>query len=823
MPAEEGDPRSTTLSEKLAELRSSFRPAARRGSGSALGQLASSDSLGSAASGVGGGEGEGAAVKVLVRCRPQVEGAAPVFSIAPEPCGRERTLLRLAVPDEAEGGAEDAASRLVAGRARAREPRCFRCNGYLGPGAAQEEVFREAASIVENVMQGYNGTVFCYGVTGSGKTYTMSGPPEGIGRQREAAELGIAQRVSTRIFEYIRDRSTRGEVFLVEASFLEIYSNDGSREQLIDLLAQDERKIEVRQDPLNPQSFICDGLCKVPISSPDELCEVLNAGQQRCTFMETTKNCLSSRSHCLFMLSVESLDEQNGSGRPVVQRGKLMLVDLAGSESLKKVHAANDAKEDLRRKQAIGINRVLTSLGTVVNNLNMGRAQGHRDSALTMLLHDCLGGNARALLVANIGPDLAGMEESVKTLTFAQQMMSVRNVASVNRIEGEHSALLQMRQRHSECIRILQDKISDSQEEEQEAQQKLRLEMESLNKKLLTKESAEKTLEEMRDEQLRKIDEMKAEMADAMSKELEKMRVQSLQDLEQLRKSMEQHVSHMDGTQQQQHAEEHEARLGSMRAELQLAAQAQRGAEDEASELRVRLASAEERAKMLSARQEELRREREAIEEERRQLRERGEQQWQSLITVETELQRCKAEGEVQRAELARLNAARAEDDEALRREREAWRKREAELVREIAGMKSEAEESRRETQLQALRSDSEQREAADRLRLQVERLESEAASRAEQLELSRQACARLEAEKIAALQREQALRQQAAIELQHAQDDVEEAKAREIELMHMLHEVQESIIIANSGQHTAASTRPGTPSQPPRGMGGSL
>merc|ERR1719450_713921 len=123
------------------------------------------------------------------------------------------------------------------------------------------------------------------------------------------------------------------------------------------------------------------------------------------------------------MLSIESLYEQGAGEPPAVQRGKLMLVDLAGSESLKKVQAANDANEELRRRQAIGINRVLSSLGTVVNNMNIGLSHGHRDSALTMLLHDCLGGNARALLIANISPEAEGGDESVKTLTFAQQMM----------------------------------------------------------------------------------------------------------------------------------------------------------------------------------------------------------------------------------------------------------------------------------------------------------------------------------------------------------------------------------------------------------------
>merc|ERR1719440_479358 len=129
----------------------------------------------------------------------------------------------------------------------------------------------------------------------------MSGPPEDIGNSRQDHEsVGIVRRVATKIFESIRDRSSAGEVYSVEASFLEIYSNDGSREQLIDLLSDEEKHLELKQDPLNQYAFTCDGLRQVAIRTPDEMCEVLWKGQQRLTFMETSANYHSSRSHCIF-------------------------------------------------------------------------------------------------------------------------------------------------------------------------------------------------------------------------------------------------------------------------------------------------------------------------------------------------------------------------------------------------------------------------------------------------------------------------------------------------------------------------------------------
>merc|ERR1719262_1642886 len=134
--------------------------------------------------------------------------------------------------------------------------------------------------------------------------------------------------------------------------------------------------------------------------------------------------------------------------------------------------------------------------------------------------------------------------------------MSVKNIANVNRIEQDQSALMQMRQRHSDCLRILEEKTIEVKDEEAEEFKNLKQEMDDLNSKLLTKESAEKTLEDMRNEQFRKIDEMRDEVAQAMAKELEKMRRQSLQDLDTLRQSVEKHVSHLDDAHQSRHVEE---------------------------------------------------------------------------------------------------------------------------------------------------------------------------------------------------------------------------------------------------------------------------
>jgi len=203
---------------------------------------------------------DGISVQVSVRCRPPANPKEPTFTIAGDTLGRPKigrakseVTLKLDIPETANGGRKGSEDLL-----RQRGTQRYRCNAYFGPEATQKDVFEAAAPIVDWTMEGYNSTIFCYGVTGTGKTYTMMGPPEDVNKPQPPNDEtgGVVQRVARRIFEYIRDRSAHGEVFVVEAQFLEIYNSDGKHEQLIDLLSDEERLLEVKQDPLNTQAFL---------------------------------------------------------------------------------------------------------------------------------------------------------------------------------------------------------------------------------------------------------------------------------------------------------------------------------------------------------------------------------------------------------------------------------------------------------------------------------------------------------------------------------------------------------------------------------------
>mmetsp|Transcript_50598 Transcript_50598/g.141693 ORF Transcript_50598/g.141693 Transcript_50598/m.141693 type:complete len:804 (+) Transcript_50598:122-2533(+) len=719
-------------------------------------------------------DGEG--LRVAVRCRRPSSNQAVLYNLAQDVAKVQGSVcFRIGVPDNA---VERPAYAEEFRRFRSQGPRAFRCHILLGPSATQEDVFEQAAPIVEKTMEGQNGSIFCYGVTGAGKTYTMFGPLEAA-RPRDATAAGIAPRAAQRIFGYIRDVMARGDVFIVEASFLQIYTHDGSDDQLFDLLSDDSRKLDVKQDPFNEQAFVCDGLRRVPIRTPDEMRDVIGQGQRRSAYLEAERKIPVSRSHCVLTLLIERLSQDAQTNEPVAQRSKLMLVDLAGSDTIKGAQAPSDSNVDVRRTKAMETGRMFASVVAAINGTSPGVAQaGVSESALMTLLRDCLSDTARTLFIANISAELANIEEAVKTLQLVQQTGISKAPSSTNRTEQlgqDHSSLLQMRQRHADCIRMLQERVVDSQDAEVEERNKLQQDIESLNRRLANKETTEKTFDQLHAEHFKKIDELRNDVSHSITSELEKMRVKSLQDMDHVRMSMESHVSSLEGLRHQQQTEEHNARMGKMQGEHQEALRAHRAAEEDASKLRVQLASSEERAKMLLDRQEELRRERADLEEERRNLRNHSDQQWQRLSKMEVDLHRFKAQADAQSAEIERLVAAKAEDADVSRRERQEWRAREEDLQRQVSEVQQQNETMKRE--LDVFR---EQAGLCEEKNVQLERLR-----------------AQLEAERHIALEREEnhiADRKRLQAEFEK---DREEAAAREAELMLMLHEVQDSIITA--------------------------
>lgn len=287
----------------------------------------------------------------------------------------------------------------------------------FGPITTTKGVYDVAAkNVVRCAMEGVNGTVFAYGVTSSGKTHTMHG---------DLKSPGIIPLAIKDVFNIIQD--TPGQEFLLRVSYLEIYN-----EVINDLLDPTAQNLRVREDA---QGTYVEGIKEEVVLSPAHALSLIAAGEEHRHVGSNNFNLLSSRSHTIFTLTVES--SVHGSGYDEVTLSQLNLIDLAGSESSK------CDTTGLRRKEGSYINKSLLTLGTVIGKLSEGKASHipYRDSKLTRLLQSSLSGHGHVSLICTITPASSNMEETHNTLKFAQRAKRVEIRAAANRIIDKNSLI----------------------------------------------------------------------------------------------------------------------------------------------------------------------------------------------------------------------------------------------------------------------------------------------------------------------------------------------------------------------------------------------
>lgn len=292
---------------------------------------------------------------------------------------------------------------------------------------SQEMLFKLAGvPMVENCMGGYNSCMFAYGQTGSGKTHTMLGDIEG-GTGRHSVNCGMTPRVFEYLFSSIqKEKEARREEklkFTCKCSFLEIYN-----EQIMDLLDPSSTNLQIRED--TKKGVYVDNLTEVEVTRARDVIQQLVQGAANRKVAATNMNHASSRSHSVFTCIIESKWESQGVTHHRFSR--LNLVDLAGSERQK-----SSGAEGERLKEATNINKSLSTLGLVIMNLvNMSNGKSlhvpYRDSKLTFLLQDSLGGNSKTSIIANISPSTCCSLETLSTLKFAQRAKFIKNHAIVN-------------------------------------------------------------------------------------------------------------------------------------------------------------------------------------------------------------------------------------------------------------------------------------------------------------------------------------------------------------------------------------------------------
>eukprot|EP00854_Cymbomonas_tetramitiformis_P010535 gene10535-12465_t len=334
-------------------------------------------------------------------------------------------------------------------------------DNVFGPEADTTTVYEKTAKdTVLSVIQGFNGTLFAYGQTSSGKTHTMRG----------ATGEGIVPRSVRDIFAKIE--TVAGREYLLRVSYMEIYN-----EQIRDLLRPSKCQLQVHEDPY--RGVYVSGLHEEIVSSADQVLQLMESGELNRHVGETNMNLRSSRSHTIFRMVVESREyvpaadaDAQDQTCDAVMVSTLNLVDLAGSERVRKTGA-----EGARLKEGVHINKSLSVLGTVINKLSEGGDKlgyiPYRDSKLTRILQPALGGNARTSVIACITPSSLHADETKGTLQFACRAKCVTNSACQNEVISDTAIMKRQTFEIAELRQKLREVNEGYEEEKQQNQQKI--------------------------------------------------------------------------------------------------------------------------------------------------------------------------------------------------------------------------------------------------------------------------------------------------------------------------------------------------------------
>uniref|UniRef100_A0A7N0UAG1 Kinesin motor domain-containing protein n=1 Tax=Kalanchoe fedtschenkoi TaxID=63787 RepID=A0A7N0UAG1_KALFE len=353
---------------------------------------------------------KGVNVQVIVRCRPLSDEEQRLHTPVVVSCNESRREVAVA---------QNIANKQI--------DRTFAFDKVFGPSSKQRDVYNQAvSSIVNEVLEGYNCTIFAYGQTGTGKTYTM----EGESKKKNGSmpsEAGVIPRAVQQIFDILEAQCAE---YSMKVTFLELYN-----EEITDLLAVEESSKHVDDKAKKPLALMEDGkggvlvrgLEEEIVCTANEIYKILEKGSAKRRTAETLLNKQSSRSHSVFSITIH-IKEGTLEGEDVIKCGKLNLVDLAGSENV-----TRSGVRDGRAREAGEINKSLLTLGRCINSLV--EHSGHvpyRDSKLTRLLRDSLGGKTKTCIIATISPSIHCLDETLSTLDYAHRAKNIRNKPEVN-------------------------------------------------------------------------------------------------------------------------------------------------------------------------------------------------------------------------------------------------------------------------------------------------------------------------------------------------------------------------------------------------------
>ncbi|XP_077260729.1 kinesin-like protein Klp61F isoform X4 [Temnothorax americanus] len=315
---------------------------------------------------------------------------------------------------------------MVYERSQDKTSKMFTFDGVFGPSSTQVDVYDTVVSpLVKEVIAGYNCTVFAYGQTGTGKTYTMEGDRADNPNLHWQSDTsaGMIPRCLSHLFDELQ--LLENQQYTVRVNFLELYN-----EELIDLLMDGNdtpSKIKLYEDVTKKGSVIIHGLDEMTVHSKAEIYRILEKGSERRQTAATMLNSNSSRSHTVFSITIHTKENTSG-GEELLKTAKLNLVDLAGSE-----HVGRSGAVEKRAREARSINQSLLTLGRVITALvEKAPHVPYRESKLTRLLQESLGGRTKTSIIATVSSASGNLEETLSTLDYAYRAKNITNRPEIN-------------------------------------------------------------------------------------------------------------------------------------------------------------------------------------------------------------------------------------------------------------------------------------------------------------------------------------------------------------------------------------------------------
>ena len=302
--------------------------------------------------------------------------------------------------------------------------------------STQITVFEKSTKfLIDGVVNGYNATVFAYGATGAGKTYTMLGTE---------TNPGIMPLTLKELFDKVKLLKTERQ-YKLKFWYLEIY-NENIRDLLRFMnqsnntnnnIVEENESLDLREDPI--KGIIVSGITEINVNNSNDMLKILKRGNRNRTQEATGANETSSRSHAILQVSIEYKDKNSGIDFEI-KYSKLSLIDLAGSE-----RASATQNRGIRLIEGANINRSLLTLGNCINALCDAMSKGikkpyvpYRDSKLTRLLKDSLGGNARTVMIANVSPSINTFDDTYNTLKYANRAKNIKTVVTRNVLNAQY-------------------------------------------------------------------------------------------------------------------------------------------------------------------------------------------------------------------------------------------------------------------------------------------------------------------------------------------------------------------------------------------------